>query len=88
MVQKSKEGEMMKWLDNLNSIATKGQPGTCPHCKRDTLIKEYQELMKKARECADESEKNILLKKASDKHDEILMNDMGRDKNFKRFNTM
>ena len=53
--------------------------------KRDTLIKEYQELMKKARECADESEKNILLKKASDKHDEILMNDMGRDKNFKRF---
>lgn len=25
--------------------------------KRDTLIKEYQELMKKARECADESKK-------------------------------
>lgn len=53
--------------------------------KRDSLIKEYQELMKKARESSSKSEKSEWLKKASAKHDEITMNDMGRDKNFKRF---
>lgn len=53
--------------------------------KRETLIEEYLELLKKARECAAELEKSDLYKKASDKSDEILMNDMGRDRNFKRF---
>lgn len=53
--------------------------------KRDSLIKEYQELMKKARESSSESEKSEWLKKASAKYDEVIMNDMGRDKNFKRF---
>lgn len=37
MVQKSKEGEMMKWLGNLNSIATNGQPGTCPYCESENV---------------------------------------------------
>lgn len=53
--------------------------------KRDSLIKEYRELLEKARESTSKTEKDALYKKASEKHDEIVMNDMGRDKNFKRF---
>lgn len=54
--------------------------------KRDKLIRQYKELLKKSREATDEKEKKRFSTLASEKHEEILMEEMGRDKNIKRFN--
>ena len=55
--------------------------------KRETLIMQYRELLKRKREATDENEKKDLSIEAAKKHEEILMEEFGRDKNIKRFNS-
>ena len=51
----------------------------------DKLVREHRELLKKAKETADEKEKARFLRLAEQKHNEMLVAEFG-DKNFKRFN--
>ena len=51
----------------------------------DRLVREHRELLKKARETADEKEKARILRLAEQKHNEMLVAEFD-DKNFKRFN--
>lgn len=54
--------------------------------KRETLIHEYKELLKKSREATTEAEKKKYSQLSHEKHQEILMEQFGRDKNIGRFN--
>lgn len=56
--------------------------------KREKLILEYKELLKKKRESTTPKDKEHFSKLASEKHNEILMCEFGGDENIKRFNTM
>lgn len=54
--------------------------------KREKLIIEYKELLKKRREAPTEEEQRYLSELSHKKHQEILMEQFGRDKNIGRFN--
>ncbi len=50
------------------------------------LISEYRELLRKSREVATEEEKNFFSDLSHEKHQEILIEHFGGDKNIGRFN--
>lgn len=54
--------------------------------KREKLITEYRELLKKRREATTEEEQNYFSDLSHKKHQEILMEQFGGDKNIGRFN--
>ncbi|SFA87743.1 hypothetical protein SAMN05216249_10464 [Acetitomaculum ruminis DSM 5522] len=55
--------------------------------KREILIDEYLSLLKKSNESSTEEEKQKYSDLAHEKHQEILMEQFGGDKNIGRFNT-
>lgn len=54
--------------------------------KRETLISEYKALLKKSRKSTTEEEKKKYSQSSHEKHQEILMEQFGGDKNIGRFN--
>lgn len=54
--------------------------------KREKLIAEYRELLKKHREAITKEEQERFSDLAHQKHQEILMEQFGGDKNIGRFN--
>lgn len=53
--------------------------------KNDKLVRQLREYEKKSREATATDEKERFSKLAREKHDEILMEEMGGDRNIKRF---
>lgn len=53
--------------------------------KNDKLVRQLREYEKKFREATTTEDKEQFSKLAREKHDEILMEEMGGDRNIKRF---
>jgi hypothetical protein len=55
--------------------------------RREKLITEYRDILKKIRKETDEQKKRDLIEKSSEIHREIVIEESGGDKNIGRFST-